>query len=307
MYYNNCGDLMYMLSDYLKDEYGKKLHKLILSSGMTCPNRDGKCGNRGCIFCSIAGSGEFAQNSGLPVEIQIENAKKTIPASDTYIAYFQSFTNTYADVKTIENLYMPVVLRDDIAILSIATRPDCISDEILKVLSKLNKIKPLWIELGLQTIHESTAKYIRRGYELNVYTNAVVKLKAAGINVITHLILGLPGESKEEMLESASFVGKYTDGIKFHCLYVSENTDLAELYLNNQVTLLTKEEYIDILCECIRVIPKEIVVHRITGDADKNSLIAPLWSADKIKLLREINNALYDRNIIQGEKVSFNL
>lgn len=291
-----------MLSDYLKENFGKKIYKLILSSGMTCPNRDGKCGFEGCIFCSKAGSGEFAQDVKLSIEEQINKAKKTLPQSDKYIAYYQSFTNTYADPKTINDLYYPVVLRDDIAILSIATRPDCLDDDIIDVLKNLNTIKPVWVELGLQTIHSNTAEFIRRGYELDVYIKAAKKLKSAGIKVITHLILGLPGESKTDMIESAAFAGRVSDGIKFHSLYISEDSDLAELYNKNKIGLLSEEEYIDILCECIRVIPKDTVIHRLTGDPDKKTLVAPMWSCDKIKVLQNIKNAIYDRNVVQGEK-----
>lgn len=292
-----------MLSDYLKEKYKNKLYKLILSSGFTCPNRDGTCGNRGCIFCNELGSGEFSQSSKLTIPEQIENAKNSVPSPlGKYIAYFQSFSNTYATTDKIEALYTPVVLRKDIAVLSIATRPDCLSDDIISVLSKLNKIKPIWVELGLQTMHEKTAIFIRRGYPLSIYENAVVKLKKAGITVITHLILGLPGESKEDMIESALFAAKMSDGIKYHSLYISKNTDLEELYNKGSIKLLTSDEYIDILCECIRVTPKNVIIHRLTGDPDKRTLIAPKWSADKIKLLREINNAFYDRNVIQGEK-----
>lgn len=292
-----------MLSDYLKEEFNKKLYKLSLSSGFTCPNRDGKCGTKGCIFCSESGAGEFTQSAELSVAEQIDNAKKTVPSSDKYIAYFQNFTNTYASPRTIEDLYRSVVMRDDIAVLSIATRPDCISDEIVSVLRKLNEIKPVWIELGLQTIHEDTAKFIRRGYPLKVYTEAAEKLRSAGIIVITHLILGLPFESKEDMINSSIFVGKHSDGIKFHSLYITENTDLAKLYADNKITLLSQEEYIDILCECIRVIPENVAIHRLTGDPDRNSLIAPMWTNNKIKLLKDINDAFYDRNIVQGEKL----
>ncbi len=293
---------VYMLSDYLKEKYKCKLYKLMLSSGFTCPNRDGKCGTEGCIFCGEFGAGEFAQSSQLTVSEQIENAKKNVPSvSGQYIAYFQSFTNTYATAEIIENLYMPVVLREDVAILSIATRPDCISDEIIQVLIKLNNIKPVWIELGLQTINDNTARFIRRGYPLSVYEESVKKLKKAGITVITHVILGLPNETKEDMIKTSAYVGRFSDGIKFHSLYVSKNTDLERLYTKGNITLLSQEEYIDILCECLRHIPKNVVVHRLTGDPDKETLIAPLWTNNKIKLLREINNALYDRNIVQGE------
>ena len=294
----------YMLSDYLKETFGEKLYKLTLSSGMTCPNRDGKCGYKGCIFCGDKGAGEFAQSAALTINEQIENAKKTTPTvSGKYIAYFQSFTNTYAPLDYLRKLYIPIVMRDDIAVLSIATRPDCLSDEIIDFLSELNNIKPVWIELGLQTINESTAKFIRRGYTLDVYTDAATKLRKKGIKVITHLILGLPFETKSDMINSAEYAGRFSDGIKLHTLYITKDSDLFELYKKGKITLITKYEYIDILCECIRVIPKSAVIHRLTGDADKTKLVAPNWSADKIRLLRDINNAFYDRNIIQGENI----
>lgn len=294
----------YMLSEYLKDKFGEKLYKLKLSSGMTCPNRDGRCGYRGCIFCTEKGSGEFTADNTLGIEEQIEAEKKIVSTvSGKYIAYFQNFSNTYDTPENIEKIYTPVVLRDDIAVLSVATRPDCINDEIIKVLSKLNKIKPIWVELGLQTIHDETSVYIRRGYPLSTYTEAACKLRNAGINVITHLIIGLPGESKSDIIESAKFAGQHSNGIKFHSLYISNDTDIASDYLDGKFTLPTLEEYIDILCECIRVIPKDIVIHRLTAESENSTLIAPLWSANKINVLREINHALYDRNIIQGENI----
>lgn len=294
----------YMLSDYLKEQYGTKLHKLLLSGGMTCPNRDGTCGNGGCIFCSSGGSGEFSQNSILPVEQQIENeiAKlKGKSKTEKFIAYFQAFSNTYQSSDYLRKLYTPVVMRDDVAVLSIATRPDCLPDETIKLLSELNLVKPVWVELGLQTINPATADFIRRGYELSVYDEAVRKLKGAGIKVITHLILGLPNETKEEMIASAKYAGRCSDGIKFHMLYVLKDTVLGDLYKANEIKLLSQEEYIDILCDCIRSIPNSVVIHRLTGDAKKSALIAPAWSANKHKVLREIHNAFYDKNVTQGE------
>lgn len=294
----------YMLSDYLKEQYRTKIYKLLLSGGMTCPNRDGKCGVGGCIFCSSGGSGEFSQDSRLTIDEQIEREKEKLKdksKSDKYIAYFQAFSNTYAPVEYLRELYTPVVMRDDIAVLSIATRPDCLSDEIIDLLIELNKIKPVWVELGLQTNNEITAEFINRGYKNEVYEIAVEKLKRAKINVITHLILGLPYETKEDMIASARYAGLHSDGIKFHLLYVVKDTILANLYEKGEFELITMDEYIDILCDCIRSIPAEVVIHRLTGDPDKSSLIAPLWSADKVKVLREIHNAIYDKNVIQGE------
>ncbi len=297
MYYNK-------LSDYLKEEYGEKLYKLLLSSGLTCPNRDGTCGTKGCLFCGEDGSGEFAADSKLSINEQIESSKHMVPSvSGRYIAYFQSFTNTYADADKLRALYYPVVNRDDIAVLSIATRPDCLSEDVIRLLSELNTIKPVWIELGLQTIHERSAQYIRRGYPLSVYKTAVQRLRDAGIKVITHLILGLPFETKKNMLQSAEFAGSISDGIKFHMLYIQKGTDIAKLYETNTFKMLEKEEYIDILCDCIRLLPNNVIVHRLTGDADKSKLIAPMWSADKNKLLKDINNAFYDRDICQGESL----
>ncbi len=293
-----------MLSDYLKSIYNTKIYKLILSGGMTCPNRDGSCGTKGCIFCSSGGSGEFSAHKSLSVNEQIESQKSLLQnktKTDKYIAYFQAFSNTYASVDYLRNLYLPIINRNDICILSIATRPDCIDDDILALLSELNKIKPVWIELGLQTIKDNTAKYIRRGYETKVYFDTVSRLKSIGVNVITHLILGLPNESKDDMIMSTKLVGEVSDGIKFHMLYVLRDTDLENEYTNNKIKLLSKEEYIDILCDCIRVIPKNVVIHRITGDAPKDALITPKWSSDKVKVLREIHNAFYDKNVVQGE------
>ena len=294
----------YMLSDYLKDTYGEKIYKLKLSSGMTCPNRDGKCGTRGCIFCSEKGSGEFVADSRLSIEQQIEEEKLKVPTiSGKYIAYFQNFTNTYDTPENVRRIYRPVALRDDIAILSVATRPDCLSNDIIDVLKEINSIKPLWVELGLQTIHQNTADYIRRGYPLSDYVTAATKLRQAGIKVITHLIIGLPYEDKNLMVESAKFAGKYSDGVKFHMLYIVKNTDLAQEYVDGNVNILSLDEYIDILCECIRVIPEDVVIHRLSSEAEKESLLAPLWSSDKIKVLREIKNAMYDRDVIQGENI----
>ena len=196
---------------------------------------------------------------------------------------------------------MPVVNRNDIAILSIATRPDCLSDTIIELLKELNSIKPIWIELGLQTINEETAKFINRGYKLSIYIEAVKKLKSAGIKVITHLILGLPFESRQDMINSAKFAGKHSDGIKFHLLYVVKDTELAKLYNAGKITLISQEEYVQTLCDCVRSIPESVVIHRLTGDPDKTTLVAPKWACNKLKILREIHNAFYDKDVIQGE------
>jgi len=294
-----------MLSDYLKEKYGEKYYRLSLNGGMTCPNRDGTCGTKGCIFCTESGSGEFTPEVFLSLDEQIETAKSLVAnksTSDKYIAYFQAFSNTYAPIEYLRKLYFEVIRRDDIAILSIATRPDCINPDVLKLLSELNSIKPVWVELGLQTSKEDTAKLIRRGYKNYVYEKAAESVRNIGCHVITHIILGLPYESKEDMIKSAEYAAKLSDGLKFHMLYVAKNTDIESMYLNNKLRLLERDEYIDILCQCLRVVPADVVIHRITGDADKNSLLAPEWTANKKRVLREIKNAFIDRNIIQGEK-----
>lgn len=287
------------LSQYLKTEYGKKYYKLSLSCSTTCPNRDGTCGYGGCIFCSEKGSGDFAQDTLLDINDQIDNAKKLIKNktnNDKYIAYFQSFTSTYADKEYLRKVFLETIQRDDIVILSIATRPDCLDDDIIAMLKELVAIKPVWVELGLQSIHESTAQYIRRGYETDVYFKAVKKLKAIGIHIITHVIIGLPYETKEMIIDTVKQVAKVTDGIKLQLLHVLKGTDLEKEYNDNKFKTLTLEEYTDILCECISVLPKNVVVHRITGDGDKKALIAPLWTRDKKRVLNYINHkiAQYD-------------
>ena len=295
-----------MLSDYLKREFGEKLYRISLNGGMTCPNRDGTCGTKGCLFCTEKGSGEFTPDNALSIDKQIEIGKMLVShkiKAERYIAYFQAFSNTYAPVEYLKKLYYKVINRDDIAVLSIATRPDCLGDDVITLLDELNKIKPIWVELGLQTSNENTAEFIRRGYENLCYENAVNKLKNIGCKVITHIILGLPYENKADMVETAGYAGKLSDGVKFHMLYIARNTDLAKLYEKRCFKLLSREEYIDTLCECIRVVPKNTLIHRLTGDGEKSQLIAPLWTTDKKRVLREIQNAFVDRNITQGEYI----
>lgn len=281
-----------LLNDYLVDRFGCKVYKIALSGGFTCPNRDGTLDTRGCIFCSKGGSGEFAEDSALSITEQIERGKTRIASkikNGKYIAYFQSFTGTYASVEKLEKLYKEAIEHPDIVALSVATRPDCIEPGVLELLSKLNKIKPVWIELGLQTINERTAEYIRRGYPLSVYDDAVKGLKERGIEVITHVILGLPGETKEDMLSTVEHVcAAGSDGIKLQLLHILKNTDLEKEYEAGKVTVLSEDEYIDILRDCVKIIPDNTVIHRLTGDGDKKLLIAPIWSADKKHVLNRI-------------------
>ena len=296
----------YSLNDYYKNKYGKKVYKLSINGGMTCPNRDGTIDTRGCIFCSKGGSGEFSTPPCISISRQIDLAKDRIKnktKDNLYVAYFQPYSNTYGSVEYLEKIFTEAISKDEVAELSIATRPDCIDDNILNLLARLNKIKPITIELGLQTIHENTAKYIRRGYELNVYYEIVEKLHRVNINVVTHVILGLPYETKEMMLETVKYVGKITDGIKLQLLHILKDTDLAKEYFDKKFDVLTLEEYTDIICDAIEHLPKNVVVHRITGDGDKKLLIAPLWSGDKKKVLNYINKELDRRNIVQGSKI----
>ncbi len=285
---------MKLLSDYYKERFGCKVYKLSLDGGFTCPNRDGTLGTDGCIFCT--GSGEFAQAQCISIADQLEKAKRKVQAKNKngkYIAYFQAYTNTYAPVSHLRKLYYDAIAPDYIVGISIATRPDCLSDDILSLLSEINQIKPVSVELGLQTIHESTARYIRRGYCTQVYFDSMQKLKAAGIDAVTHLILGLPGETKEQMIESTrSAVSAGTDGIKFHLLHVMNGTDLAIDYESGKFQCLSLEEYGEILKACINILPEEIVVHRITGDGAKIGLIAPLWSGDKKRVLNYLHKLL---------------
>lgn len=289
------------LSDHLKARFGCKVYKLALDGGMTCPNRDGTCGTGGCIFCGADGSGAFAQ-SGASVTAQIEAAKARVAAKikdGRYIAYFQSFTNTYAPVAYLEPLFRAAISHPDVAVLSVATRPDCLPEDVLDLLERLNREKPVWVELGLQTIHPDTARYIRRGYDLPVYDKAVEALRSRGLEVITHVILGLPGESREQMLETVQYVGQKTDGIKLQLLHVLRGTDLAKDYENGLFETMTLDAYCDLIADCIRVLPQSVVVHRLTGDGAKKDLIAPLWTGDKKRVLNVLQHTLSD--VQQGQ------
>ena len=295
----------YSLSDYLKQKFNTKVYKLALDGGMTCPNRDGTKGSRGCIFCSQGGSGDFAINALNNLDDAINQAKlkvKDKTKSNAFIAYFQSYTNTYASVDYLTKLFMPVINREDVVALSIGTRPDCLPDDVLLLIERLCKIKPVFVELGLQTIHAKTAKYIRRGYDLCCFDEAVKKLKKVGANVVVHLIMGLPNESKEEMLESVKYVAKHQiDGIKLHLLHVLKNTDLAEHYLLGEFKTLTKEEYYDVIAQALQLLPSNVVIHRLTGDAPKNLLIAPEWSKNKKDVLNGMKQYFNEHDVLQGK------
>lgn len=293
---------MKLLNQYLKEKYGCKVYKLSISAKVTCPNRDGTLGTRGCIFCSEGGSGDFAQDPVKSIKEQIEAAKlkvsNKIKGKALYIAYFQSFTNTYANIDYLREIYLQAIEPEEIVALSIGTRPDCLGDDVIALLSEINKIKPVWVELGLQTINETSAIYIRRGYGLKVYDEAVQKLRAENIDVITHVILGLPGESIEDMEKTVKYVvSSGVQGIKLQLLHVLKNTDLAIDYNEGKFETMTLDEYIDVLKRLVPLIPDNVIIHRLTGDGPKKSLIAPLWSGDKKTVLNRIN-----REVIGLEK-----
>ena len=286
---------MTTVNDYLRSVYGTKVYKLALNGGFTCPNRDGTKGSRGCIFCSAGGSGDFAESPQLPVSEQLALSKQRVAAkikNGRYIAYFQAYTGTYAPASRLRKLYYEAASDPDVVIISIATRPDCLGPDVLELLAELNTLKPVWVELGLQTIHEKTAEYIRRAYPLSVYDKAVNALTERGIKVITHVILGLPGEDLQMMKDTVSYVCARTWGIKLQLLHILKGTDLADEYAAGRVRALTEDEYMDILAECIQLIPDDVVVHRLTGDGPKKLLIAPMWSADKKNVINRVRKVV---------------
>ncbi|MEE0265090.1 MAG: TIGR01212 family radical SAM protein [Acutalibacteraceae bacterium] len=298
----------YSANQYYKSVFNSKVYKISLNGGMTCPNRDGTKGRGGCIFCSNKGSGDFSPVSSMSINSQIEESIARVRdkiKENKFIAYFQSFTNTYAPVSYLENIFIQAINHPSVVGLSIGTRPDCLGDDVLQLLDKLNKIKPVFVEIGLQTIHEKTAEYINRCYPLSTFDTAVKNLKSIGVNVIVHTIIGLPDETEEMIYQTVDYVGKSgADGIKLQLLHILENTALADDYSKGKFSTLTLEKYTEIICNCIEIIPASMVIHRITGDGAKNILIAPLWSGNKKLVLNTINKAIKEQNIVQGSKSS---
>lgn len=294
----------YSLDYYLKETFGEKVYRIALNGGMTCPNRDGTLDTRGCIFCSAGGSGDFASSVDLSVTKQIEEGKKLLQKKTDcrlFIAYFQAYTNTYAPVSYLRKIFSEAICHPDIVALSIATRPDCLDSEILTLLSELNHIKPVWVELGLQTIHPQTATFIRRGFDYDCYEKAVFSLKAQGISVITHLILGLPSETHEQMLSSVKKISTLPlDGVKLQLLHVLENTDLADYYKKEGFSVLSQEEYVELIIDCLEYLPQNVVIHRLTGDGPRKLLLAPEWSIHKKQVLNQIQRRLKERDTYQG-------
>lgn len=300
------GEKPYHSLDYeLKQRFGEKVYKLTLNGGMSCPNRDGKISFGGCIFCSEGGSGDFASSAALSIPAQIQDAKKRLVNKrpvNRYIAYFQAYTNTYGPIEHLRKIFTEAIEDPEIVLLSIATRPDCLDENIVALLAELNEKKPVWVELGLQTIHETSARFIRRGYPLSVFTDAVCRLHSHGIEVVTHVILGLPGETKEMMLETIDYLNTLPiHGIKLQLLHVLEGTDLGRLYCTEPFPILSEDEYVDIVLECIAHLRPEITVHRITGDGPKELLIAPLWSSAKRSVLNHIHREMKTKNSYQGK------
>ncbi len=300
------------LNNYLRNTYHKKIYKISLNGGFSCPNRDGTLSTKGCIFCSALGSGDFAGNVHEPLLTQFQNIQQVMAkkwADGDFIAYFQANTNTYASVASLRKKYEEIVPLDKpinprIKILSIATRPDCLSDEIIDLLAEFNKKIPVWVELGLQSIHENTALWMNRGYHLEVFKTAVNKLHQKGITIIVHLINGFPNESFDEMIENAKFLTTLPiQGVKFHMLCVLKNTPLEKIYKENPFKLLTLEEYVKVCVKQIEYLKDTIVIHRLTGDAPKELLIAPLWTNKKFVVIDEIDKYMRKNNLYQGDLV----
>ncbi len=294
----------YSLNDALRERFGEKLYKLTLNGGCTCPNRDGTLGARGCIFCSEGGSGEFAGSPELSVSEQIEEGKRRLAGKRPvrrYIAYFQAYTNTYGPEERLRRMFTEAISHPEIAVLSIATRPDCLGDEVLSLLEELNRIKPVWVELGLQTIHEKTAAFIRRGYPFSVFDQAVKALTQRGIETIVHTILGLPGETPEMMLDTVRYVNLTSaSGIKLQLLHILKNTVLADYYVRTGFSVLSMEEYVDLVIRCLEICRPDLVIHRLTGDGPGDLLIAPEWSRAKRQVLNAIHKEMKKRETYQG-------
>lgn len=297
----------YSLDYYIKQTYGEKLYKISLDGGMTCPNRDGTLDRRGCIFCSTGGSGDFASNRRLSITEQIEQGKSQVAKKHSgvsYIAYFQAYTNTYAPVSYLREVFTEAIHHPDIKILDIATRPDCLGSDIIELLDELNQIKPVWVELGLQTIHPKTAHFIRRGYELPVFEQAVQKLRAIHIPVIVHMILGLPGESTKDILDTVHYLNAQDiQGVKLQLLHILKDTDLADYYNEHPFSLLDMEEYFSLIGQCLCHLRPDIVIHRLTGDGPKSLLIAPLWTGNKRQVLNNMQAYLKTHDIWQGKEL----
>ena len=306
------GEKPYHALDYmLRERFGEKVYKVTLNGGMSCPNRDGKLGTRGCIFCSAGGSGDFAADSSLSITEQIDRQISILSAKrpiHKYIAYFQAFTNTYAPVEYLEKIFTEALSHPDIAALSIGTRPDCLGKDVVTLLSRLNRQKPVWVELGLQTIHEKTAAYIRRGYPLSCFEDAVRRLRSEDIEVIVHTILGLPGESTQDILNTMEYLNHQDiQGIKLQLLHVLRGTDLASDYEKGLFCTYERDEYISLVISCLEHLRPDMVIHRITGDGPKDLLIAPLWASRKREVLNLLHHQMKENHNYQGRQTNWQI
>ncbi|MFX0549682.1 TIGR01212 family radical SAM protein [Hathewaya histolytica] len=294
------------LNYFLREKFGEKVFKISLDAGFTCPNRDGKISSGGCIFCSSRGSGDFAGDRKFSIDKQFEDIKCMMNKkwkSEKYIAYFQAYTNTYAPIEVLDEKYKEATEKEGVVGLAIATRPDCLEEDVLDLLSSYNKELYTWVELGLQTSKESTAKLINRGYELEIFEKAVKHLRVRNIDVVVHTIFGLPGESKDDMLDTIRYLANMDiQGIKIHLLHLMEGTSLVKLYNNGELELMTMDDYLEVICEAVELLPPSVVIHRLTGDAPRDLLIGPMWSLRKWEVLNAIDKKLEDEDIFQGKK-----
>lgn len=296
----------YSLDAYLKQQFGEKVYKITLNGGMTCPNRDGHISTGGCIFCSPGGSGDFAGNAALSISDQLSEGKRQLLMKrpvHSYIAYFQAFTNTYAPTDYLARIFQEAIQDPEVRVLSIATRPDCLDEKVIELLEHLNRIKPVWVELGLQTIHPDSARFIRRGYELDVFEQAVLRLRKAGISVIVHVILFLPGEDEKKMIDTIDYLNSQDiQGIKLQLLHILKGTALAHIYENVHFHTPDMDEYIELLGKCIARLRPDMVIHRLTGDGPKDLLIAPLWTGAKRTVLNRLHQYMKEHEIWQGKE-----
>lgn len=299
------GKRYHSLNYFLRDRFKEKVFKISLDGGFSCPNRDGTISKGGCLFCSESGSGDYAGDRELSITKQFCDIKEMMNKKwkeGKYIAYFQAFTNTYAPVEELKRKYNEALKQEGVVAIAIATRPDCLQDEVLELLEEINKKFYVWVELGLQTVSDETARKINRGYKLEVYEDAIRRLKERNIDFVTHCIFGLPGETKEDILRSVDYIAHSgSKGIKFHLLHLMKHTPMVKLYERGELEFLSQDDYIDLICKSIAMLPEDMVVHRLTGDAPRDLLIGPMWSLKKWEVLNAIDKALVDNEIYQGK------
>lgn len=300
------GKRYHSLNYFLREKFGEKVFKISLDGGFSCPNRDGKISKGGCVFCSERGSGDYAGDRHLSISDQFDDIKEMMAKkwkSGKYIAYFQAYTNTYAPIDVLKQKYEEALKQEGVVALAIATRPDCLGDEVLDLLEDINKKFYVWVELGLQTCNDETARKINRGYKLEVFEDAIKRLKERNIDFVVHSIFGLPGETKEDMLKTVDYIAHSgAQGVKFHLLHLMKGTPLVKLYERGELEFLEEEDYIDLLCKSVEMLPQEMVIHRLTGDAPRDLLIGPMWSLKKWEILNAIDRTMEENDVYQGKK-----